>query len=130
MAEARPVFVDSSCLVAIALDEPGASRLRVRLSRAPRRFAATLAESEVLAAMVREDVGTPTNLFDGIAWIAPARRLSPELSRVLGSGYLRGADAWHLACALFLDPAASELTFATLDQRQRQAARSIGFRVL
>ena len=38
-----------------------------------------------------------------------------------------GADAWHLACALFLDPDANELVFLTLDRRQRDVAKSIGF---
>jgi predicted nucleic acid-binding protein len=130
VAELRPLFVDSSCLVAIALDEPGASRLRTRIARAPRRFASTLAEAELLAAVTREDASPPANVLDGIAWVAPSRRLGHELARVMASGYTRGADAWHLACALFLDPSASELVFATLDGRQRAVAKALGFRIL
>jgi hypothetical protein len=130
VAEPHPLFVDSSCLVAIALDEPGASRLRARIAKAPGRFASTLAEAEVLAAVTREGASAPANLLDGIGWVAPSRRLGQELARVIASGYIRGADAWHLACALFLDPGASELVFATLDTRQAEVAKAIGFRIL
>lgn len=26
--------------------------------------------------------------------------LTSEFNRILGAGYIRGADAWHLACAI------------------------------
>jgi hypothetical protein len=56
-----------------------------------------------MAALTRE--GLPMGAADvpGVDWISPARRLTPELVRVMSGGYVRGADAWHLACALFLD---------------------------
>lgn len=126
--KASPVFVDSSCFVALALGEPGSVRLKNRLLRASGRFAAALAEAEVLAALTRERVSLSTAPLAGVEWVSPSRRLSRELDRVLATGYVRGADAWHLACALFLDPEAAELAFLTLDERQREVATALGFR--
>jgi hypothetical protein len=44
------------------------------------------------------------------------------------AGYLRGADCWHLATALYLAPNPSDLTFLTLDDTQRKIAKTLGFR--
>lgn len=125
MADDLPVFVDTSCLVAIEMREPGAMRLRTRIARAPIRYASTLAEAELMATLTRE--GRAAVAIPGIDWISPSRRLTRELERVLSAGYIRGADAWHLACALYLDPTASELIFLTLDTRQREVAQAVGF---
>ena len=46
---------------------------------------------------------------------------------VLDAGQLRGADAWHLACALYLSPEPRELEFLTLDGRQAAVAVALGF---
>ena len=62
-----------------------------------------------------------------LALVSPDRPLSTELQRVAEAGYLRGADMWHVACALFLSPAPGELTFLTLDEPQRGEARRLGF---
>jgi hypothetical protein len=47
---------------------------------------------------------------------------------VLDAGYLRGADCWHVATALYVSPEPSRLSFLTLDERQRDVARTLGFR--
>ena len=39
----------------------------------------------------------------------------------------RGADLWHIACALHLDSTAQELAFVTLDGPQRKVAAAAGF---
>jgi hypothetical protein len=67
-------------------------------------------------------------MFAGISWIIPDRPLSTEVARVLASGYVRGADCWHLATALYLSPDPAELAFITLDKTQLTAARAIGFK--
>jgi hypothetical protein len=46
---------------------------------------------------------------------------------VLEHGYLRGADLWHLACALFVVDEPDMLTFLTLDTRQQEVAAALGF---
>ena len=120
--------VDTSCLVAVAFDEPGGSRIAARLRRFDRLFASALLEAELLAAFRRERVDADMSDFTkNLAMVSPDRPLSPELRRATEAGYLRGADLWHVACALFLSPAPGELTFLTLDEPQRGVARRLGF---
>lgn len=124
-------YVDTSCLVAIALGEPQSDHLAQRLEGC-RLLASNLLEAEFHAAMVREEIEKSSeDLLSWITWIFPDRPLGPELRRVTKCGYLRGADLWHLACALFLaggNP--RELIFATLDHRQHEVAMKLGFQSL
>jgi hypothetical protein len=76
---------------------------------------------------VREGVTLTTDLFDWMKWVFPERPLAAELERVFAGGYVKGADAWHLACALYVAEDPRHLTFLTLDTRQRTVARRLGF---
>ena len=73
-------------------------------------------------------MGAP-DLLAVLAWVYPDRALTSEFERVLEGGYVRGADLWHLACALFLSPDPHELAFVTLDPPQKDVARKLGFTV-
>ncbi len=68
-----------------------------------------------------------SNLLSWITWILPNRPISAEIAAVLSAGYLRGAELWHVACALYLDQEAREIPFLTLDDRQGSIARELGF---
>jgi len=121
-------YVDSSCLVAIAFDEAGAGRLAARLRRFDRLFSSNLLEAELRSALVREGVDDQADgLLSWITWVYPNRPLTAEFARITAAGYLKGADLWHLANALFLAPDRKELTFLTLDRRQKEVARNLGF---
>lgn len=121
-------YVDSSCLVAIAFDEVGAGRLAARLRRFDRLFSSNLLEAELRSALVREGVDDRADgLLSWITWVYPNRPLTAEFARITAAGYLKGADLWHLANALFLAPDRKELTFLTLDRRQKEVARNLGF---
>jgi predicted nucleic acid-binding protein len=121
-------YVDSSCLVAIAFAEPEAGKLGVRMRRFDRLCASNLLEAELRSALLREEVSAPPDeLLNWITWIFPNRPLSPELRRISQVGYVKGADLWHLAHALFLAPEAKDLTFLTLDKQQAAVARKLGF---
>ena len=121
-------YVDSSCLVAIAFDEPGARKLAGRLRRFDRLFASNLLEAELRSALLREKVeGDGEELLSWMTWVYPNRPLTPEFARIVTAGYLKGADLWHLANALFLASDPKELTFLTLDARQGEIAGRIGF---
>ena len=121
-------YVDTSCLVAIAFAEAGAAKLASRLGRMDRLFASNLLEAELRSALAREGLSTdPAGLLSGITWVHPNRPLSGEFERVMVEGHARGADLWHLACALFLAPEAKDLAFLTLDRRQEEIARKLGF---
>lgn len=77
--------------------------------------------------MLRERSASTPALFKGISWVIPDRPLHAEIARVLEAGYVRGADCWHLASALYLAREPEALIFLTLDMRQLAVARKLGF---
>lgn len=123
-------YVDSSWLVSIAFDEPGATLQAEQLGTFNACFASNLLETELRAALRREEVtADPANLLAAVRWIYPSRPLTVEIETVLQVGYVRGADLWHLACALFLGgDQYGEITFLTLDKHQSSIARQLGLR--
>lgn len=124
-------YVDTSCVVAIAFEEPGHEAVAGTLAGFDVLLSSNLLEAELLAVLVREGVpGRLEELVAGFRWILPDRTLRSEIRRVAAKGYVRGADLWHLACALLVDPKASELVFATLDENQGRLAGSLGFPLL
>jgi PIN domain len=123
-------YVDTSCLVAIAFDEPGATRLAARLQRFDRLLASNLLEAELRSALTCEGVGgREISMLSWLTWIYPNRPLAVEFARITALGYLKGAHLWHLANALFLAPDGRQLAFLTLDKRQRDVGAKLGFSV-
>ena len=122
-------LIDSSCVVAIALREPHASSVATRIRSLSTVSAHPLLEAEVRSACSRERAPVPERELAQISWIEAPVRLSAEIDRVLAAGYLRGADCWHLATALWLAPDPRQLTFLTLDVQQRAVAKKLGFKV-
>jgi predicted nucleic acid-binding protein len=119
-------YVDTSVIVAVTLGERGAKTL-LRKLRAYQLVAAPLLEAEWRSACHRSDVAADAAQLREIAWVVPPGSLGDALDRVFAVGYVRGADAWHLATALYLTPQPGELTFLTLDARQRSIAERLGF---
>ena len=120
-------YVDSSCLVAVAFAEPGYEALVTRLEAFDGLYSSNLLEAELRAAFQREGVAGDGALLERLSWVLPDRALSVEIGNVLAAGYLRGADLWHVACALYLSPDPRELAFLTVDQQQAAVAAIIGF---
>ena len=124
----RLAYLDTSYLVAIAFEEPGALALAARMREFDRLFSSNLLEAEFRSTLLREGMDQGGgSLLSWVTWVLPNRTLTAEFDRIAGQGYLKGADLWHLACALFLDPGARELTFLTLDKRQKEVAAKLGF---
>jgi hypothetical protein len=124
----RLAYVDTSCVVAIALAEPGATALARRLGRFQRLISSNLMEAELRSALAREGVEEDSqSLLGWFSWVHPNRPLSAEFREILAIGHARGADLWHLGCALFLRRRLAGLAFLTLDRRQRELARALGF---
>ncbi|MEJ2240040.1 MAG: PIN domain-containing protein [Gemmatimonadales bacterium] len=119
-------YVDTSALVSIAFDEPVAKAMIRRLEAFDEIFSSNLLEAELLASLTREQVPLETDLLSWISWVLPDRPLTPEYAQVLEAGYLRGADLWHMACALYLAGDPRAVSFVTLDKRQRAVARKLG----
>ena len=123
-------YVDTSALTAIAFGEPPAAAIAGRLDEFDRLISSSLLEAELRAAFVREKLDFEKRIVLGIDWILPDRTLSPEVNAVLQAGYLRGADLWHVATALYVSSNPVRLAFATLDSRQAAVADALGFAIL
>jgi PIN domain nuclease of toxin-antitoxin system len=123
----KAAYVDSSCLVAVAFGEAGSTSLRRSLRSYDVLLSSNLLEAELRAALRRESIkADPGALLSAISWVYPDRPLSSEITMVLDAGYVRGADLWHLAVALFIDPH-REIAFLTLDTRQQEISDELGF---
>ena len=120
-------YVDTSCLVAIAFGEQGAETLARRLEAYDEVVSSNLLEGELQSALTREGVDDNGGLLEWVGWILPDRRLAAEFHRVLSVRYLRGADLWHLATALYVAESPADMDFLTLDSAQREAAAAVGF---
>ena len=120
-------YVDTSALVAIAFDDAGGDRLATRLDEFTHLLSSNLLEAELRAAFARERHPFAEDLVAGIQWVLPDRPLAPELARALQAGYLRGADLWHVATALYVVADPGDLAFVTLDARQQSVAAALGF---
>lgn len=125
----RVAYVDTSCLVAIAFQEPGFEDWPRRLESYDALVTANLTEAEFRAALHREGVEGGDQILHSLSWLLPDRPLAVEIDRALRVGYLRGADLWHVACALFLADDPREVDFLTLDESQAATARALGFGV-
>lgn len=125
----RVAYVDTSVLVAIAFQEEGSERLVELLESFDRVACSNLGEAELRSACHRERMAYDARILSGIEWVLPVRALSDEISDVLTAGYSTGADVWHLATSLYYTPEPGEVSFLTLDMRQRSVAEALGFQI-
>ena len=122
-------YADTSAMVTVAFNQPGALEMAQRINNFDQLTSANLLEAEMRAAYARETRQFDETMLSKFQWIQPDRPLSRELETILQIGYLRGADLWHLAAALYFYPDPTGITFLTLDNRQRAVAAALGFRV-
>ncbi len=122
-------FVGTSVLLAIAFSEAGGAAMVRRLAMFDTLQASDLITAELRSAFRRERRAMDVTLLEFVRLVIPQRSLTDEIARVLDAGYVCGADCWHLATALYLAPDPGELTFVTLDRRQRDVAQTLGFQV-
>lgn len=126
----KAAYLDSSFFLGIAFSEVSAASLERKLAAFDRLHSSNLLDAEVRSAFAREGLDEPEEaLFESVIWTLPDRPLAPEFRRILAHGHQKGADLWHLACALYLSPDPHEISFLTLDSRQRRAAAKIGFAI-
>ena len=123
-------YIDTSAVAAIAFGEPGATILAHRLRGFGRLHSSNLLEAELRAAFSREMADFSAALISGIDWVLPDRPLTREFARVLTAGYLKGAELWHVATALYVATDPSQVSFVTLDEQQASVAETLGFRTL
>ncbi len=123
-------YVDSSAIVGIAFQDHGWAVVERRLGEFLDLRSSNLLEAEVRAAYNRTGKEFDARVLSGIRWVLPDRPLTPELGVALEAGYLRGADLWHVATALYAAPEPGDISFVTLDDRQQAVAATLGFQVL
>ena len=123
----RSAYVDTSAVLAIALGEPSEEDMARRLASFPLIVSSNLLEAEMRSAIAREGSEFDAELLERVRWVMPTRPLSPEIAAALRVGYLRGADLWHIASALYAARTMPELVFITLDRRQENIAAGLGF---
>ena len=121
-------YIDSSAIVDVVFAEPGGIRAARQLNETSDIWSSNLLEAEVRAAYSKVGEDLDFDSLTDINWIFPDRPLTRKLSVVVETGYLRGADLWHLATALYLTPDPEEVASITLDERQGEVARALGFR--
>lgn len=121
-------YVDTSYLISIEFVERDTPLLVRRLNSFEPIVSSNLLEAEFLAAFARAHRNSSRDNLGRVTWIYPDRSLGAEIAAVLSKGYLKGADCWHLANALyFAGQDVSSIHFLTLDARQKAIARSLGF---
>ncbi len=120
-------YVDTSAFLAAALGDSRHGQVVARLGAYSTLLSSNLLEAEARAAFAREGLAFDAGTLGGIEWVTPDRPLSQELEIASAAGYLRGADLWHVATALYVAPDPGGLAFITLDVRQQAVALTLGF---
>ena len=137
-------YVDSSALVAIAINEEHSAMVESRIEGYSQLLSSILLDAEVRSAFAREErlldaearsvFVSRKRMFEErylsrITWVLPDRSLTGEIGMALGAGYLRGADLLHMATALYAARGEQGMAFLTLDRRLREVAQALGFKV-
>ena len=123
-------YIDTSLLIAIETCQLNSDVYEEELGKFERIVSSNLLEAEYRSVCRRERRAPSTLRLNKIDWIIPDRPLTHEFNSVLAAGYLRGADLWHVATAIFAVKISKiEMSFLTLDNRQRYVANTVGFDV-
>lgn len=128
MSSSGVVYVDTSALAALLIDQPESAALLDWLdSTAAELVSSDLLETELRRVAVREglDQSDVTRLLDGVA-LAALDRAVYRGAGYLPMPYLRTLDALHLEAAIRLDASA----VLTYDRRLGEAARAAGLDVI
>ena len=128
MTSSGVVYVDTSALAALLIDQPESAALLDWLdSTAAELVSSDLLETELRRVAVREglDQSDVTRLLDGVA-LAALDRAIYRGAGYLPMPYLRTLDALHLEAAIRLDASA----VLTYDRRLGEAARAAGLDVI
>ena len=121
--------MDTSAIIAVEFNEPGGHEVLERLNEFTTLMSLNLLEAEVRSVYMRDGRPFTEEALSNIEWIVPDTPLSAELDIASQAGYLRGADLWHVATALYIFDEPPEVTFLTLDRRQGEVAAALGFQV-
>jgi uncharacterized protein len=130
MSAERPVYVDSSALVKLAVRELESQALRAYLRRRRPLICSALARTEVMRALL--PLGSAAlqrgqSVLSRIELVRLGNRILDEAGAMTPTE-LRSLDAVHLATAA-LATARGPVNIVTYDDRMAEAARQRGWRV-
>lgn len=129
MSDGDTLYLDSSALVKVVIDEPESAAVRAFVDGASTCYASALVRAEVPRALRRHGARPAARghvLVDELDLIELDDALLADASGV-GDAMLRTLDAIHLASALLLGDELDALV--TYDMRLAEAAREAGLRV-
>ncbi len=124
-------YIDSSVLIATLLEDHPKPQLDKFWGSAERFISSYLLQAEVFSAVKREKADMQLAALE-IKKIGFVRTdsLAEELMEIFKAGYVRGADAFHLATALWIRGKHKDLKFITLDEKQKEIAKHLDFIVI
>lgn len=122
-------YVDTSILVAIEFKESNAKEYAKHIGQYSKIISSNFLEAEYRSVCRREHRVPSLRILSEIDWIFPKNSLTNEIESVLKAGYLRGADLWNVASALYAVTELTGVSFNTLDAKQSSVAASLGFQV-
>jgi len=121
------LYLDSSAIVKLVIDEEGSAELRAAIADAS-LVTSRIAVVEVGKAIARVDpAADPHATLEAFAFVELDEELSWSAAGT-GRAVLRALDAIHVASAVLLGEEIS--AFITYDGRQSDAATEVGLRVL
>ena len=131
------LYIDTSALAKLYIEEAGSATMRARAASAEFVASSVLAWAEALATLARRRRegalsgeehemlrGRFTSDFGDLVAIDMDGRVLELVDRLVADHPLRGADAVHLASALFLDESGLAVEFACSDRVLLAAARA------
>ena len=123
-------YVDTSAILSIVFEEPDWEFTARRLAEFTVLLSSNLLEAEMRSAFEREGIAFDPGSISRIGWVNPTRSLGREMAEaVANGGYLKGADLWHIASALYVENSVpGNLAFFTLDDSQRAVAAKLGLK--
>jgi predicted nucleic acid-binding protein len=128
MSADKPLYVDSSAIVKLAVREPESPALRTYLRRSGPLISSALARTEVLRALLplgEAAIQRGRGVLSRFELVRVSDRLL-ERAGLLPPSELRSLDAIHLATAQLI----GIVRIVTYDVRMAAAARRLGWQVL
>lgn len=124
----KKIYTDSSLLVSLLLGEPKSSAIQKWLLSFETMMSCHLLEAELFAVCAREQIDhdTLTMTLEHVSLYTPNLSLAKQYQTLFLKGYCRGPDAYHIACALYVDDQSGNIIFATADQHQGEIAKKVG----
>lgn len=126
------VYIDTSVLIAVFFQEPNYKNYLKYFSKNYQLISSEILVAEFYSFLSRNKrpLSEAFEILDYLSIVRPDKGLENYCEMILSYGYAKGADLFHIANALYIDPEVKELVFLTHDVKQGKLAKKVGFKVL